>query len=381
MSRGTPKRFALQLLFLTVLFTPFVLPAHASLLITPTFDSSITSDSNAASIEGAINSAIQMFDNLYSNPITVSIYFQEGGGLGDSNTVVYEGAYTTVYSALVATDANPAAIAALNANGGDPFTNGFVNPEGGVNEIEIKSANARALGFNVAPGCVVTPTGNGHSGNNVPNICALSGSGVSVDGIVSLQTAITDPPNSPQSSYYDLLSTAEHEIDEVLGLGSAIENCNPTSNGASTVCVDGSLNAGNNTPFGVGTLEDLYRWNAPAGGIRSTLNINCSSPTSAYFEYGPNTGKIAQFNNACNGADFGDWESNPIPAGVGAQVQDAFAAPGQTPVYGQSEIDAMTAIGYTLATPEPGTLAMFGVGLAMLAAAKRLGELKRNLPK
>lgn len=372
MSWECAKNLTVQLLSFSILVIPLASPAHASLIINPTFDSSITSDPHATSIEGVIDSAIQMFDNLYSNPITVSIYFQEGGGLGDSNTVVYDGPYNTVYNALVATNANPAAIAALNANGGDPNTNGGINPEGGANAIEIKSANARALGFNVAPGCVVTPTGDGHSGNNIPNICALSGPGASVDGIISLQTAVTDPPNSPQSSYYDLLSTTEHEIDEVLGLGSAIENCNPTSNGASTVCVDGSLNAGNNTPFGVGTLEDLYRWNAPTGGSRSTLNINCSTPTSAYFAYGSNTGEIAQFNNICNGADFGDWQSNPFPAGVGAQVQDAFAAPGQTPVYGTSEIDAMTAIGYTLATPEPGTLVLFGAGLALLAI-KKLG--------
>src|ERR1700722_10318150 len=126
--------------FLTLVI-PLASPAHAGLIITPTFDSSITSDSHAATIEGVIDSAIRMFDNLYSNPITVSIYFQEGGGLGDSNTAVYDGAYTTVYNALVATDANPAAIAALNANGGDPTTNGGINPEGDTNAIEIKSAN------------------------------------------------------------------------------------------------------------------------------------------------------------------------------------------------------------------------------------------------
>ncbi len=375
----TAKR-PVQLLLTALLFCCIALPARANLIVNPIFDSTITSDANAASIEGAINSAIQVFETLYSNPITVSIYFQEGGGLGDSNTVVYEGAYSLVYSALAATDANPAAIAALNANGGDPNTNGDVNPEGGVNEIEIKSANARALGFNVPAGCVVAATGDGHSGNNVPNICALSGSGTKVDGIVSLQTALTDPPDSSSSGSYDLISTAEHEIDEVLGLGSAIENCNPTSNGASTVCVDGNLNAGNDTPFGVGALEDLYRWTAPTGGSRSTLTINCASPTSAYFAYGPSTGEIAQFNNACNGADFGDWQSSPLPNGVSAQVQDAYANTGAGPAYGQSEIDAMTAIGYTLAAPEPGTMVLCGATLFLLAVKSR-GKRKLAPPK
>ena len=50
------------------------------------------------------------------------------------------------------------------------------------------------------------------------------------------------------------------------------------------------------------------------------------------------------------------------------QVQDAFGAAGATPVYGPSEIDAMTAIGYDLAspTPEPGAMVLLGAGLVML---------------
>jgi hypothetical protein len=350
------------------------MPARAGLIINTTFDSTITNDSNAASIEAVINTAVQTFESLYSNPITVSIYFQEGGGLGQSNDLVYNTSYTSFYGQLVANDANPAAIAALNANGGNPNTNGGVNPVGGVNDIEIKAANARALGFTVAPGCVVTPTGDGVSDGNVPNQCALSGAGAKVDGIISLNTAITTPPitqTSPDPSYFGLLSTAEHEIDEVLGLGSALENCDSTS--PSGACQPGAtLNAGNNTFDGVGAPEDLFRWSAATGGTR-TLSTSCTTPTSAYFAYGPSTGAIAQFNNACNGGDFGDWQSSPLPAGVNPQVQDAFANPGDAPAYGASETDALTAIGFDLAapTPEPSAMFLFGAGLAMLAVYRR----------
>jgi hypothetical protein len=373
MSRKSVKKVTLQLLSVLVLCMPCALPVHANLIVNATFDSTITSDPNAASIEGAINTAIQEFENLYSNPITVSIYFQEGGDLGESNTVVYDIPYTEFYNAYVAKDANPAAVAGLNANGGDPHTNGFVNPVGGVNGIEIKPANAAALGISLPAGCYVTATGSG----NVPNECSTTGSGTTVDGIVSLQTSITDPPNSPQSNYYDLVSTAEHEIDEILGLGSALENCDPGQPGNTAACSSSAtLDGANDTPFGIdgdggiGTPEDLFRWSAATGGTR-TLSTNCANPTSAYFAYGPNTGEIAQFNNACNGGDFGDWQSSPLPDGVNPQVQDAFTSPGETPAYGQSEIDAMTAIGYTLATPEPGTIVLFGVGFAMLAAYRR----------
>ena len=366
------KRFPFALTVFLAASLAFVVPAHAGLIINAAFDSSITGNANAASIEAVIETAVQTFEDLYTNPITVSILFQEGGGLGQSNDLVYGVSYANFYSGLVANNANPAAIAALNANGGNPNTNGGVNPVGGVNEIEIKSANARALGMNIPAGCVVVPTGAGTSDGNVPNICATSGVGARVDGIVSLNTAITTPPNTqttPDPIYFDLLSTAEHEIDEVLGLGSALENCDSTS--PSGACQPGAtLNAGNDTAFHVGAPEDLFRWSAATGGTR-TLSTNCTTPTSAYFAYGPSTGAIAQFNNACNGGDFGDWQSSPLPPGVNPQVQDAFGGPGEAPAYGTSEIEAMTAIGFQSSAPEPSTMVLLGAGLAVLAVYRR----------
>src|SRR6202012_5318372 len=91
----------------------------SSFTITATFDSTITSDPNAAAIEGVINTAIAQFASLVTNPINVLIYFQEGGGLGESNTVSYNNSYTSFYNGLVAENANAAAIAGLNANGGN----------------------------------------------------------------------------------------------------------------------------------------------------------------------------------------------------------------------------------------------------------------------
>src|ERR1035438_8509932 len=90
------------------------IPAQASLIITPTFDSSITSDPNAAAVEGTINEAISMFEATYSNPIDALIYFQEGSGLGESDFYYYTAVnYKTYYDDLVKTDANSAALAGL----------------------------------------------------------------------------------------------------------------------------------------------------------------------------------------------------------------------------------------------------------------------------
>jgi hypothetical protein len=319
------------------LLLALAVPARSSLILLPTFDSSITSDPNSAIIESSINSAISLFESTYTNNFTASIYFQESpSGLGSSNFYDYSVGYSTFYSALVAQNANPAALAGLAANGGAATD----NPVNGTADIEIKSANARALGIDIAPGCYTTGT----AGNET---CGSGSGNGGYDGIITFNTNITYPPQSNNGSNYGLISTAEHEIDEILGLGSSLEN---TSAASGNVTVIG----GNPAP------EDLFRY--AAGGSR-TFAVNCgASAVAAYFSYSGAT-DLAQFNNGCNGADFGDWAS-----GGALQVQDAYGAPGQNPAYGSNEIAALSAIGYTVAapTPEPGTWMLLAMSLALL---------------
>jgi hypothetical protein len=61
--------------FVLVIFLA-ALSVHA-LTIIPTFDATITNDVNASTIENTINSAIQLYQARFSNPITVSIQFKE----------------------------------------------------------------------------------------------------------------------------------------------------------------------------------------------------------------------------------------------------------------------------------------------------------------
>ena len=46
------------------------------LTIHPTFDSSITSNPNAAAIQAMINRAISIYESLFSDPITIQIRFR-----------------------------------------------------------------------------------------------------------------------------------------------------------------------------------------------------------------------------------------------------------------------------------------------------------------
>src|SRR5260370_37070292 len=85
----------LPLLVLVAMVLAVAGPAHANgLVINPTFDSSITSDPNAATIEATINSAIGTYESTFSDPITVNITFKEvRSGLGASSPFFANGPY------------------------------------------------------------------------------------------------------------------------------------------------------------------------------------------------------------------------------------------------------------------------------------------------
>jgi hypothetical protein len=279
-------------------------------------------------IQGAINTAISVFESTYSTNIVVRIYFQEGGGLGQSEFFNYNGPYQTYYNDLVAINANPTAVAGLTANGG----NSVNNPVTGTSTIAIKSANARTVGIVINPGC--KPVADTTVGDTTPMECDSVTHGSdpnSVDGIISLNTALTTPGSSGSSLAYYLQAVTEHEIDEILGMGSNLPNANASS---------GTITATAPAPL------DLWRFDASGNRV---FSVNCASPGSAFLSLNGTT-DLVQFNNSCNGADFGDWKS-----GSTAQIQDAFGTPNlvSLPLYGSNETAALSAIGYTLAAPEP----------------------------
>src|SRR5678816_213550 len=59
--------------------------AQAALVITPTFDSSITNDPNTATIISTINDTLRVYQTRFTDPINVTIKFQKmTTGLGNS---------------------------------------------------------------------------------------------------------------------------------------------------------------------------------------------------------------------------------------------------------------------------------------------------------
>jgi hypothetical protein len=295
---------------------PLVTPAHA-LTIVPTFDSTITSDPNAAAIEGVINQAITTYDTTFADPITVPLNFAEmTTGLGQSNFSVFAVPYAT-FSAALAADAKSSNDAAAVAK--NPIA--VLNPVTGTDFILAKPANMDALGLT-------------HSA--VPN-----------DGVISLNTHLTDIGSPGTTGQYSLLAVAEHEMDEMLGLGS-------------------TLGLGLGSPFNNDpSTEDLFRYDS--SGNRS---FNLSGAVQSFFSIN-GTVDLGQFDNQADGGDYGDWQSNPLPGGVLPKVQDAFATPGSHPTLG-IELTALDVIGYDLiSVPEPASMAVLIPALAGLRWVRR----------
>ena len=252
------------------------------LVITPTFDSSITGNANSAAIQSVINKAIAVFQSRFKDALTVTILFRYArtapngtllsGGVSRSDFPIYFIAWNTFITALKA-DAKTANDATANAS----------LPASALStNIAVSSANGRAVGLVAAPGMCANGT--------VSLTCPY-------DGIVTLNAGISYSfTRPPSSSNYDAQRQTEHEMDEVLGLGSFL-----------------NLGGTNLRP------QDLFSWSA--AGTR-----NRTSSGMRYFSINSGTTNIVSFNQNPS-FDFGDWLSSSCPQAT-PYVQNAFVCPG-----------------------------------------------------
>ncbi|MGH8093533.1 MAG: NF038122 family metalloprotease [Chthoniobacterales bacterium] len=281
----------------------------SGLVINPTFDSSVTSNPNAAAIEAMITQSIALFQSLLSDPITVDIYYRyaatDPGGktlaadtLSESDYSVYSIPWSDFISALMA-DAKTSNDNTANAS----LPTSALTPN-----ITPSSANGRALGLD-------TPAATSSNGK--------SGSGQQYDGIVTLNSKspfqFTRPTNAGD---YDAKRATEHETDEILGLGSHL---------------------GSSPPATDLMPQDLFSWSA--AGAR-----NYSAHGTRYFSIDGGKTDIVGFNQDSS-ADYGDWLSGSCPQST-PYVQNAFSCMGQ-----YSDVSAtspeginLDVIGYDLVT-------------------------------
>jgi len=306
--------------FSRVVLGPVILPSTsgpqpqtsrsgAGITIVPTFDPSID-----AATQTVINNAITFYQNTITNSITIHIFFYNmNSGLGLSTTFIFPQAYQTYCTALAAsaTSSDDATAIAHTPCG----TN---NPVNTMPNIDVKSPVGLALGLN-------TPEQT-FTGSPCPNFTGSGCIGINVTTANSLGV---------------LLATVEHEIDEVLGLGSALQ--------------------GTTTPTDPWP-EDLFRW-ASAGTRSYAANSNASIPCgggtpAAFFSIDGGNTNLNNFNNCNNGGDYGDWIGHTPP-----QVQDAF-------INGTPPHPSLTAT-----SPEVRALDVIGFNLVAANAKHRRGQI------
>lgn len=268
----------------------------SGITIIPTFDSSITSDPQAAAIEATIKAAISTYHQDFSDPITARFEFLEmADGLGDNSAGLAYIPYSDYLDALASHATTPDDATAL-AN----LPPGDINPVNGNQYVNLKYPLLRALGYSIG--------------------------GQAEDASIYLNTSIMNLSSfETDSNQFSLFATVSHEMDEALGFGSLL---NGLANGAAV-------------PTGPIQPEDLFRY-APNGARSFTT----AAGATAYFSLDGST-HLAQFNQF-DGGDFGDWYS--YNATVTPAVQDAFLQNGVNPVL-NVELRGLDAIGFTRVMP------------------------------
>ena len=254
------------------------------LTIQPTFDSSITGNSNSAAIQAMINRAIAFYESLFSDPITVQIRFRYAttapdgsplppGTVSRSDILLYTLPWSTFINALRAD--------ARTSN--DDTANASLPGTALAANIEPSSANGRAVGLNTPPAMFA----NGTVGNGGP-----------YDGIVTLNSSVPLQFTRPtDAGSFDAQRSTEHEMDELLCLGSKLGQ--------------------NGIPF---RPQDLFSWS-------SAGHRNFTASGARYFSINGGVTNIVGFNQDPSG-DFGDWVSQDCPQ-ANPYVQNAFACTGQ----------------------------------------------------
>jgi hypothetical protein len=253
------------------------------------FDSSAASA--PAGFEADVNYVVSLFDQIFTNPVTINVRVGWGevhgqplgsGNLGESIEQFSDGyGYNQILNAVDVT--------ALQA--GDPIPGDVLSVIDPTNAgtFDPGSAGARALGLMPA------------NSNETDGWIGLS----SQPGTFSF-----DASNPPGPGLYDAVAVIEHELTEVMGRGSGL---NPSFY----------------------SMQDLFRFSAPG-------SLDLVGNHTDYFSIDKGVSSLDVFNNDASAGDLGDWAGS-----AGADAMLAFAMPGVTESMTTIDLIEMAAIGWS----------------------------------
>ena len=243
----------------------------------------------------AVNYVVNYFDSLFTNNVTITIdvgYGEVGGSILPSNALgasmganYVTPSYSSVRNALIA----------QNASGSSTLPT--TSPFSGT--VYIPSAEAKALGV---------------MANNS-----------SLDGYVGFSNAVSwdYTTATPTASQYYLIGTIEHEITEIMGRISLIDNA-PSFY----------------------SVMDLFRYSA--ANVRDLTSGGSGS--TAYFSINNGVTNLGTWNNNPNNGDLGDWYGSPYPSAGRNDAVNDYSSPGVINAFSSSDITLMQALGWTTST-------------------------------
>jgi hypothetical protein len=263
-----------------------------------TYDSSVTTLTNAADFENAFATAAATFSDLFTNVATVnlSVYFTNQFGLGQSHFKLAAGGVNSGFTYAQITNAlwtHRASAADTNAVATFPVT----DPTGSQSWY-VPYPEARILGLRT---------------NN---------DGIE-DGEISFSTNVSytfDPNNRSVVGKFDFIGVAQHELSEILGRANA--------------GLDGGLGF---VPY------DLFRFTN--SGARS---LTIAATTNAYFSLDNGATALRFFYTNHLAGDIQDWKTTNTPDSF-----DAFVTSGHINPISTVDITAMDVLGYNGLSLQP----------------------------